>query len=93
MLFEGLGKDKKGQYPPRGQHLRLEEVRVAVLVEELIKLAREKSKDPSQLTEEDLQKMLEEIYERNPGIERNEERENRAIQEALRRLKAEKQYK
>jgi predicted alpha/beta-fold hydrolase len=86
-------KDKKNK-SPEGQHPRLEEVRVATLATELANYAREVSEDPSQLTEEELQGMLEKmIKEKYPQMERNPKRENKVIQEALRRLKAEKQYK
>jgi len=37
--------------------------------------------------------MLEQIYKKQPEMERNQERENRVIQESLKRLKAEKQDK
>jgi hypothetical protein len=60
----------------------------------LANYAREVSKDPSQLTEEELQGILEKmIEERYPQMERNPKRENEVIQEALKILQAEKQDK
>jgi len=62
-------------------------------VEDLVKLVGERNIDPSELTEENLRDMLEQIYKKQPEMERNQERENRVIQESLKRLKAEKQDK
>jgi hypothetical protein len=89
-------KDKKGKKNQNleGRHPDLEKLRVATLAAELANYAREVSKDPSQLTEEELQGILEKmIEERYPQMERNPKRENEVIQEALKILQAEKQDK
>jgi len=90
--LKDLQKTKKNQNP-EGRHPRLEELRVASLVEDLVKLVGERNIDPSELTEENLRDMLEQIYKKQPEMERNQERKNRVIQESLKRLKAEKQDK